>query len=124
VTTLAFGVPYSLPLYVVSALALGFATQATKVCIDAIIQEGVDDDYRGRAFAIYDAGANTCFAGAAVVGAITLPVTGRSPTTLVVMSALYALLAVTYWAATRHDLYNDSAAGATDSLHRSKATTP
>jgi hypothetical protein len=34
--------------------------QATKVCVDTILQDDLDDDYRGRAFAIYDAGANTC----------------------------------------------------------------
>jgi hypothetical protein len=96
VSTVALGTPYTLPLYVASAVVLGFAMQATKVCVDTIVQEAVDDEFRGRAFAIYDAGSNTAFAAAAVLGALTLPVTGRSATTLVVMAALYALLAISY----------------------------
>jgi MFS family permease len=101
VTMLAFGLPFSLVWFLGSALALGFAMQATKVCVDTIVQEAVDDDFRGRAFALYDAGANTCFAGAAVIGAVTLPITGRSATALVVMSAAYLLLAATYAAAAK-----------------------
>ncbi|MGN6473880.1 MAG: MFS transporter [Mycobacteriales bacterium] len=96
VTEPALGAPYRLPLYLASAVALGFAMQATKVCVDTIVQETVDDDFRGRAFAIYDAGSNTCFAAAAVIGAFTLPVSGRSPGALVAMSAAYLLLAATY----------------------------
>ena len=44
--------------------------QATKVCVDTIVQETVDDDFRGRAFAIYDAGSNMCFAALAVVACL------------------------------------------------------
>jgi MFS family permease len=98
---LALGAPYRLPLYLVSAVVLGFAMQATKVCADTIVQEQVDDDYRGRAFAIYDAGSNICFAAAAVVGAFTLPLSGRSTTALVAMSMTYVLLAAMYAASSR-----------------------
>jgi hypothetical protein len=68
--------------------------------VDTTVQESVEDEFRGRAFAIYDAGSNVCFAGAAVVGALVLPLSGRSTTTLVVMSALYLLLATAFAAAT------------------------
>ena len=101
VSAIAFGTPFSLPLYLVSALVLGFAMQGTKICVDTTVQESIDDTFRGRAFAIYDAGSNICFAGAAVVGALTLPLNGRSTTALVVMSALYVLLAISYATATR-----------------------
>lgn len=99
VTEAAFGTPHRLPLYIASAVALGFAMQATKVCVDTIVQETVEDEFRGRAFAIYDAGSNTCFAAAAVVGAFTLPLSGRSPSAVIVMSAAYLVLAVGYAAA-------------------------
>ncbi len=98
---LALGAPYRLPLYLLSAVALGFGMQASKVCVDTIVQETVEDDFRGRAFAIYDAGSNTCFAAAAVIGAFTLPLSGRSPTAIAVMSAAYLLLAIGYAASSR-----------------------
>jgi MFS family permease len=98
VTGLALGSPYRMPLYLLSALALGFGIHASKVCVDTIVQETIADDYRGRAFAIYDAGSNACFAGMAVVGAFTLPLTGRSVTTVAAMSAAYLVIAVTYTA--------------------------
>lgn len=103
-TVLAFGLPFSLPLFIASATALGFAMQATKVCVDTAVQENVEDDFRGRAFAIYDAGANTAFAVVAVVGAYALPLDGRSSTALVIMSAAYLLLAIAYAASSREAL--------------------
>ncbi|HVY08922.1 MAG TPA: MFS transporter [Mycobacteriales bacterium] len=100
VGALVLGTPFSLPLYVASAVVLGFGMQGTKICVDTTVQESVDDEFRGRAFAIYDAGSNVCFAGAAVVGALVLPLSGRSRPALVVMSALYLLLAAAFAAAT------------------------
>ena len=96
ITGLALGAPFRLPLYLLSALALGFGMHASKVCVDTIVQETVADDYRGRAFAIYDAGSNACFAGMAVVGAFALPLSGRSTTTVVVMSLTYLFIATSY----------------------------
>jgi MFS family permease len=50
VTVCGLGAPFAMPPLLVSALALGFATQATKVCVDTIVQLDVDDDFRGRGF--------------------------------------------------------------------------
>ncbi|HVV77610.1 MAG TPA: MFS transporter [Mycobacteriales bacterium] len=96
VSGIALGAPYRLPLYLLSAAALGFGMQITKVCVDTIVQEAVADDFRGRAFAIYDAGSNTCFAAMAVVGAFALPLSGRSTASIVAMSAAYLLIAASY----------------------------
>jgi hypothetical protein len=101
VTELAFGTPFSLPLFLVSAAALGFAMQGTKICVDTTVQASVDDEFLGRAFAIYDAGANVCFAVAAIVAAYTLPDDGRSVSALVAISAVYLLLAAAYATASR-----------------------
>ena len=93
---LAFGTEFSLGLFLVSAVALGFAMQATKICVDSTIQASVDADFLGRAFALYDAGSNTCFAAAVVIAAYAMPLSGRSETTVVAISAAYLLLAATY----------------------------
>ncbi|HVS67038.1 MAG TPA: MFS transporter [Mycobacteriales bacterium] len=106
---LALGTPYRLPLFVLSAVALGFAMHATKVCVDTIVQETVEDDFRGRAFALYDAGSNACFAAMAVVGAFMLPLSGRSPAALIVMSTAYLLLSGAYAATSRTDPRPDPA---------------
>src|SRR5207249_9547233 len=50
----AFGLPYSTPLLLASALLLGFTSQAVKISIDTLIQHHVVDAFRGRVFAIYD----------------------------------------------------------------------
>ena len=41
------------PLLVGAAL-VGAATAGAKICVDTIVQEQVDDDYRGRVFSFYD----------------------------------------------------------------------
>jgi MFS family permease len=104
ISGLALGAPFRLPLYLLSSVALGFGMQASKVCVDTIVQETVEDDFRGRAFAIYDAGSNTCFAAMAVVGAFTLPLSGRSTAAIAAMSAAYLLIAATYAATSRSEL--------------------
>ncbi|HVU62203.1 MAG TPA: hypothetical protein VHD58_11205 [Mycobacteriales bacterium] len=95
---LAFGLPFSLALFTVSAVVLGFAMQGTKICVDTTVQATVDDDYLGRAFAIYDAAGNICFAAAAVVSAYLMPDDGRSVAAVLAMSAAYLLLAAGYTA--------------------------
>jgi MFS family permease len=96
VSELAFGTEFSLGLFLISSIALGFAMQATKICVDSTIQASVDADFLGRAFALYDAGSNTCFAVAVVIAAYVMPINGRSEPTVITISAAYLLLAATY----------------------------
>ena len=56
-----------------SAFCFGFATQATKVCVDTLVQASVDDEFRGRVFAFYDTLFNLSFVAAALVAALLLP---------------------------------------------------
>jgi MFS family permease len=79
-----------------SAVCFGFATQATKVCVDSLVQATVDDDFRGRVFAFYDTLFNVSFVAAALVAAAVLPESGRSPLAVVLMSIGYAAIAVAY----------------------------
>jgi MFS family permease len=79
-----------------SAVAFGFATQATKVCVDSLVQVGVDDDFRGRVFALYDTLFNLSFVAAALLAAVALPVSGRSRLAVVLMAAGYAVIAAAY----------------------------
>ncbi len=96
VTQLAFGAPFSMALLLVSAFALGFATQATKVCVDTVVQTTIEDEYRGRVFSLYDTIFNISFVAAAFLAAFVLPANGRSLLTLIVLSAGYLATAAAY----------------------------
>ncbi|MCX4747653.1 MFS transporter [Kitasatospora sp. NBC_01287] len=79
-----------------AALLLGVVTQGTKICADTIVQNAVEDDYRGRVFALYDVLFNVAFVAAAGVTALVLPLDGRSAGVVLGVAALYALSAVLY----------------------------
>jgi MFS family permease len=101
ITVLAFGAPFSMPLLLVSSVLLGFGTQATKVCVDTIVQQTIDDDFRGRVFSLYDTIFNVGFVVAALVAAVALPSSGKSIGALLAMAAGYVVVAAGYAAAAR-----------------------
>ncbi|ROS75526.1 MFS transporter [Cellulomonas sp. PhB143] len=77
----------------VGAVLLGLAAQGTKICVDTIVQRDTVDQYRGRAFSLYDMLYNAAFVGAAALAAVTLPDTGWSATVFVLLAVAYGLLA-------------------------------
>lgn len=92
----ALGVQFASAALLVCALATGFATQSTKICVDTLIQEQVGDEFRGRAFAFYDTVFNVSFVVAAVVAAVALPASGTSTVAVAGVALGYAALAVGY----------------------------
>lgn len=84
---------------VVSAVLLGLSVQGAKIAVDTIVQRDTDDDYRGRAFALYDMGYNAAFVGAAALAAVVLPDAGWSPAVFAALAAVYAATALAYRAA-------------------------
>jgi len=85
----------------VSAYFLGLASQGIKICVDTLVQAGVDDAFRGRVFALYDVIFNVAFVAAAGVAAVTLPMDGRSHLVLVAIALGYVLTALAYARASR-----------------------
>lgn len=77
----------------VAALLLGLVTQGPKIVTDTVVQSSVADEYRGRAFALYDMLFNVAFVSAAGTAALILPPDGRSLTMLIGVSVIYALTA-------------------------------
>ncbi|MBA3417954.1 MAG: MFS transporter [Geodermatophilaceae bacterium] len=96
VSQLALIAPYQMPTVLVAALLLGFVGQALKICVDTIVQETVEDAYRGRVFSVYDTVFNVGFVAAAAVAAFALPTSGKSYWVLGVIVAGYALTAAGY----------------------------
>lgn len=77
------------PAVLAGSLVLGLAAQGAKIAVDTIVQRDTADEFRGRAFALYDVLYNAAFVGAAALGAVALPDSGWS-------RGVFALLAVGY----------------------------
>jgi MFS family permease len=92
----ALVLPYRLPLQLVAGLVLGFTAQGIKICVDTMVQRTVADEFRGRVFALYDTLFNLALVIAAVLTALVLPDTGRSPVSVIVLGVAYVLTAVGY----------------------------
>ena len=91
-----FGVPFTHGAFLVAAAFLGFAAQASKICVDTLLQESVEDDFRGRVFSFYDTAFNASFVSAAGLAAVLLPDDGKSYLVIGVVAGGYALTAVVY----------------------------
>jgi MFS family permease len=81
---------------VAAGLALGFAAQAVKICVDTLLQESVEDSYRGRVFALYDVLFNVSFVAAAGSAAVLVPDDGHSVPVVAAIAGGYLLTALGY----------------------------
>ncbi|MGH8892507.1 MAG: MFS transporter [Actinomycetes bacterium] len=88
-------------LLLAGAFVIGVAAQGSKICVDTIVQESVDDAFRGRVFSFYDVIFNIAFVSAAAFGAVALPADGNSPTVFAVVALGYAVTSATYALVTR-----------------------
>jgi MFS family permease len=100
----------------VGAFVVGIAAQGSKICVDTIVQESIDDAYRGRVFSFYDVLFNVSFVSAAAFGALALPADGNSPAVFAVVSAGYALTALVFGRASRSPATTRSTEPATHPL--------
>ncbi|MFJ2221315.1 MFS transporter [Streptomyces anulatus] len=91
----ALGLSFAPVPMLIAAFVLGIVTQGSKIATDTVVQTSVDDSFRGRVFSLYDVLFNVAFVSAAGVAALMLPPDGRSVAVVAVVSALYAVVAVT-----------------------------
>lgn len=63
---------------ITSGAFLGWTGQSVKVCADSIVQESIDDDHRGRVFALYDMAVNVGLVSGIISAAVFLAPSGRS----------------------------------------------
>jgi MFS family permease len=89
----------------VAYLAVGFCLYLTRqgvaICATTILQEAVDDAYRGRIFAFYDMMFNIPYVIGAAISAAFMPSDGRSPVIVGAVAAGYAVAATVYWLSVR-----------------------
>jgi MFS family permease len=82
--------------FLVIGFGLGLVAQGVAICATTIIQQQVDDAYRGRAFSFNDMFFNICTVLGAAVAAPFLPLTGKSYTLIMVVAIGYLLAAACY----------------------------
>jgi hypothetical protein len=99
VVTLALGETFSQPAYLAIGFCLYLTRQGVAICAVTILQEEVDDAYRGRVFAFYDMMFNVTYAAGAGLSAAFMPDNGHSPAIVGLVAAGYAILAGAYWLA-------------------------
>jgi MFS family permease len=104
VATGALGPAFQQVPFLVLSLTLGLVAQSVAICATTIIQQQMDDDYRGRVFALYDMLFNVPFVIGAVVAAQIIPNTGKSYLLIAVAAAGYLLAAGGYAAVSRQEL--------------------
>ncbi|MEI8056682.1 MAG: MFS transporter [Actinomycetes bacterium] len=63
----------------VGGFFVGLAGQSVKVCSDTIVQEDIDDDRRGRVFALYDVAVNIAIVTGVTLTSFVAPLDGRAP---------------------------------------------
>jgi MFS family permease len=85
----------SMPLIVLGSLFMGFSGQAVKIAGDTVIQREVDDDFRGRVFALYDVVVNVALVAGIFLTAFTVSPSGISGPLWIGIGAL--LLATGAW---------------------------
>lgn len=88
--------PFDERAWTAGAFVLGVVSQGVKLCVDATLQETIDDRFRGRVFAVYDMLFNAVFALAAAVAATLLPADGRAPLALALVIVAYGAGTVVY----------------------------
>ncbi len=96
VVAVVFGLPYRLPTQLAGALLLAVAAQGIKISVDTLVQSTIDDEFRGRVFALYDTLFNLALVAAAVFTAVALPNNGHAPVAVVAIGLGYVATAIIF----------------------------
>jgi MFS family permease len=79
-----------LPLMALGSLSMGFAGQTVKIAGDTVLQQDVDESYRGRVFSLYDVGLNVALVSGICLTAFTAPTDGIAPALWIGVGVLLA----------------------------------
>jgi MFS family permease len=103
VVTAGLGETFTQVAYLAVGFCLYLARQGVAISATTILQEEVDDAYRGRVFAFYDMMFNAAYVAGAALSVAVMPEDGHSPFLVALVAAGYAVVAAAYWlAAGRH----------------------
>jgi MFS family permease len=114
VVTLALGETFLQLAFLAIGFCLYLTRQGVAICAVTILQEEVDDAYRGRVFAFYDMMFNAAYVAGAALSVAVMPDSGHSPLLIALVAAGFAVVAAAYWlAAGRGQSPSGSAGGGT-----------
>jgi MFS family permease len=99
VVTLALGETFVQVAFLAIGFCLYLTRQGVAICAVTILQEEVDDAYRGRVFAFYDMMFNAAYVAGAALSVAIMPDNGHSPVLVGLVAAGFAVVAVAYWLA-------------------------
>ena len=99
VVTLVLGETFLQVAYLGIGFCLYLTRQGVAICAVTILQEDVDDAYRGRVFAFYDMMFNAAYVAGAALSVVVMPQDGHSPLLVALAAAGFAVVAAAYWLA-------------------------
>ena len=111
VATVTLGETFIQAAYLAFGFCLYLARQGVAICATTILQEEVDDAYRGRVFAFYDMMFNVTFVAGAALSSAFMPSSGRAPAIVGLVAAGYAITAAGYWLAVRRGQSSSGSGG-------------
>ena len=97
VVTAALGETFIQLAYLALGFSLYLARQGVAISATTILQQEVDDAYRGRVFAFYDMMFNITFVAGAAISSAFMPSNGHSPIIVGVVAAGFVVAAAAYW---------------------------
>lgn len=77
----------------VAAFSVAGFGQSVKVTCDALVQESIADEFRGRVFSVYDVLVNAAIVSGAGLAALIVPISGRSVLLPLLVVFAYLLIA-------------------------------
>jgi MFS family permease len=101
VATAVLGSTFNEVAYLAFGFTLYLCLQGVAICVTTVLQEEVDDAYRGRMFAFYDVMFNVSLAAGALLSTPFMPLNGKSAEIVAVVAAGYAVAAAGYWLLSR-----------------------
>jgi MFS family permease len=90
------GITFGQVEFVLIGFGLGVVAQGVAICATTILQRQMEDEFRGRVFAVYDMLFNVTFVVGAAVSAAFMPVSGRSVPMLLTVAIGYLVAAAGY----------------------------
>ncbi len=78
VVTIVLGLTFGQVEFIAIGFALGLVAQGLAICVTTILQQQMEDDFRGRVFSVYDMLFNVTFVVGAALSAVFMPLSGRS----------------------------------------------
>jgi hypothetical protein len=101
VATAVLGLTFNPIAYLAFGFSLYLCLQGVAICVTTVLQEEVDDGYRGRLFAFYDVMFNVSLAAGALLSTPFMPLNGKSTAIIGVVAAGYVVAAAGYWLLSR-----------------------